>query len=142
MSMNPSRRRRAAAWLCTSSLGAAVLVGCGGGGSSGGAADAAPAGTASDNTAAALAAAAVNSTPITTCDNAGIGSAHLTSDLPTLPTTNPANDSSATITSVSTGTTSTGVPYCLVKVLVPPAINIWVGLPTGGQWNGRLQSED
>jgi hypothetical protein len=33
------------------------------------------------------------------------------------------------------------VPYCLVKVLVPPAINIWVGLPTGGNWNGRLQSE-
>jgi hypothetical protein len=62
------------------------------------------------------------------------------SDLPTLPTTNPPNSSAATITSVSTGTTG-GVSYCLVKVLVPPAINIWVGLPTGGAWNGRLQSE-
>ena len=139
MSMNSSRRRRAAAWLCTSSLGAAVLVGCGGGGSSGGSADVAPTGSASNNSAAALA-APVNSAPITTCDNAGIGSANLISDLPTLPTTNPPNDTSVTVTSVSTGTTN-NVPYCLVKLLVKPAINIWVGLPTGGQWNGRLQSE-
>jgi len=141
MSKNSSRRRRAAALLCTSSLGAAVLVGCGGGGSSPGPADVAPtASTGSSGTAAALA-APVNSTPVTTCDAAGIGATHLISDLPTLPTTNPPNDSSATITSVSTATTAAGVPYCLVKVLVPPAINIWVGLPTGGQWNGRLQSE-
>ena len=41
---------------------------------------------------------------------------------------------------VSTGTTG-GIPYCLVKLLVKPAINIWVGLPMGGNWNGRLQSE-
>jgi hypothetical protein len=27
-----------------------------------------------------------------------------------------------------------------VKVLVPQAINIWVGLPMAGKWNGRLQS--
>ena len=78
--------------------------------------------------------------PITTCDNAGIGSAVLVSDLPTLPTTSPPNDTSVTITSVSTGTTG-GVPYCLVKLSVKPAINIWVGLPTDGRWNGRLQSE-
>src|SRR5205823_8507044 len=32
------------------------------------------------------------------------------------------------------------VPYCLVKVLVPTAINIWVGLPMDNRWNGRLQS--
>ena len=30
------------------------------------------------------------------------------------------------------------VPYCLIKVLVPSAINIWVGLPDS--WNGRWQS--
>ena len=82
----------------------------------------------------------MNSNPILTCDTAGIGSVPLVSDLPTLPSTNPPNSSAATITSVSTGTTG-GVSYCLVKVLVPPAINIWVGLPTGGAWNGRLQSE-
>jgi hypothetical protein len=78
--------------------------------------------------------------PITTCDNAGIGSATLVSDLPTLPTTNPPNDTSVTITQVSTGTTG-GVSYCLVRLQVKPAINIWVGLPMGGRWNGRLQSE-
>ena len=77
---------------------------------------------------------------ITTCDTAGIGQAHLVSDLPTAPSTNPPNDTSVTITSVSTGTTG-GIPYCLVKLLVKPAINIWVGLPMGGNWNGRLQSE-
>ena len=78
--------------------------------------------------------------PITTCDMAGIGQAQLVSDLPTNPNTNPPNDASVTITSVTTGTTG-GIPYCLVKLLVKPAINIWVGLPTGNNWNGRLQSE-
>jgi hypothetical protein len=142
MSTNPFRPRPAAAMLLASSLGAALLAGCGGGGSSGTAPEATPAGGTSSGSAGALA-APVNSAPITTCDMAGIGSAHLTSDIPTLPTTTPPNDSSATITSVSTGTTAApaSAPYCLVKVLIPPAINIWVGLPTGGQWNGRLQSE-
>jgi hypothetical protein len=78
--------------------------------------------------------------PITTCDTNGIGQAQLVSDLPTFAFTNPPNDTSVTITSVSTGTTG-GVGYCLVKLLVKPSINIWVGLPTGGKWNGRLQSE-
>jgi hypothetical protein len=32
------------------------------------------------------------------------------------------------------------VPYCLVKVRVPQAINIWVGLPLDAAWNGRWQS--
>jgi pimeloyl-ACP methyl ester carboxylesterase len=32
------------------------------------------------------------------------------------------------------------VPYCLVKVVVPAAINIWVGLPMPDAWNGRWQS--
>jgi len=135
-----SRRRPMRAGLGAASLCAtAALVACGGGGGGSSASDAAPTATPDDPGRAF--AAAVNSTPLLTCDAAGIGGVHLTSDIATLPTTNPPNDASATITSVSTGTTSNGVAYCLVKVLVPPAINIWVGLPTGGAWNGRLQSE-
>lgn len=71
--------------------------------------------------------------PITTCDNAGIGSVMLTADGPPV-----------SILDVSTGTAGSGataVPYCLVKVRVPTAINIWVGLPMAGKWNGRLQSQ-
>jgi hypothetical protein len=71
--------------------------------------------------------------PVMTCDSnpGGIGTVTLTADV-----------SGVTITGVSTGTTTLGVGYCLVKVLVPQAINIWVGLPMGGTgWNERLQSE-
>ncbi|HKX31141.1 MAG TPA: tannase/feruloyl esterase family alpha/beta hydrolase [Blastocatellia bacterium] len=71
--------------------------------------------------------------PVTTCDAAGIGSTLLRADGPPV-----------SILEVSTGTAGTGesaTPYCLVKVLVPQAINIWVGLPMGGKWNGRLQSQ-
>ena len=132
--------RRRAGMLCVSTLSAAALVACGGGGSSG-AADVAVSSADADANRSAAQAAPVNATPVLSCDAAGVGNVTLVSDLPTLPTTNPPNSSAATITSVSTGTTAAGVPYCLVKVLVPPAINIWVGLPTGGQWNGRLQSE-
>ena len=32
------------------------------------------------------------------------------------------------------------VEYCLVKVLVQPAINIWVGLPSDGGFNGRFMA--
>ena len=32
------------------------------------------------------------------------------------------------------------VEYCLVKVLVEPAINIWVGLPSDGSYNGRFMA--
>ncbi len=70
--------------------------------------------------------------PVTTCDAAGIGSVTLKADVP-----------GVTIDEVSTGTTGNdpgAVPYCLVKVTVPQAIHIWVGLPTGGTWNGRWQS--
>jgi hypothetical protein len=66
--------------------------------------------------------------PTTTCDAAGIGSAKLAADGPPV-----------SILSVSRET-SGSVPYCLVKVLVPQAINIWVGLPLDGAWNGRWQS--
>ncbi len=77
----------------------------------------------------ALGASAVQAqVPITTCDAAGIGSTHLVADGP-----------SVSILSAGTATTS-GVNYCLVKVLVPQAINIWVGLPMDGKWNGRWQS--
>jgi Tannase and feruloyl esterase len=71
-------------------------------------------------------------TPVTTCDSAGIGSVHLTADGPPV-----------TIESVSAATAGSGataVPYCLVKVLVPQAIHIWVGLPMDAKWNGRWQS--
>ena len=140
MSMNASRRRKASGRLCVVSLlGAAALGGCGGGGSSEGDAGVVSSGGGTTGP-MALASVATQSTPIISCDEAGIGSIKLLSDLPTLSSTTPPDDSSATITSVSTGTTG-GVPYCLVKVRVPPAINLWVGLPMDGSWNGRLQSE-
>ncbi len=66
--------------------------------------------------------------PATTCDSRGIGSARLTADGPT-----------PQIISVSEGTEG-AVSYCLVKVRVPRAINIWVGLPMNGAWNGRWES--
>ena len=69
--------------------------------------------------------------PVTTCDAAGIGAVLLKTDDPRPVTPG--------ILSVSTGTEGS-VSYCLVKVLVPQAINIWVGLPMNGSWNGRWQS--
>ena len=66
--------------------------------------------------------------PITTCDSAGIGAAKLVGDGPAV-----------SISSVATASAGS-VPYCLVKVVVPQAINIWVGLPMEGVWNGRWQS--
>jgi len=70
------------------------------------------------------AAPAMAQSQITTCDNEGIGSVTL---------------SEGTIEDVSTQSTG-NVPYCLVKVLVPQAIHIWVGLPMDGTWIGRWQS--
>jgi hypothetical protein len=75
---------------------------------------------------------AFGQTQTTTCDAAGIGSVTLVADGPAV-----------TIESVSNATAGTGasaVPYCLVKVLVPQAIHIWVGLPMNGLWNGRWRS--
>ena len=54
-------------------------------------------------------------TEITTCDAAGIGATELKADGPPV-----------SILSVETATAGS-VSYCLVKVLVPQAINIWVG---------------
>jgi hypothetical protein len=79
-----------------------------------------------------IAATAHALSPVTTCDTAGIGSVTLVADGPPV-----------TIQSVSAGTAGSGataVPYCLVQVLIPQAIHIWVGLPMGGKWNGRWQS--
>jgi pimeloyl-ACP methyl ester carboxylesterase len=67
-------------------------------------------------------------TPLKGCDATGIGTVTLTAD-----------GVQPSITSVSTGKAG-NVDYCLVKVLVPKAINIWVGLPMGDAWNGRWQS--
>ena len=82
--------------------------------------------------ASAMAVNANAQSPVTTCDAAGIGSVTLVADGPPV-----------TIESVSAETAGSGasaVPYCLVKVLVPQAIHIWVGLPMDGKWNGRWQS--
>lgn len=70
-------------------------------------------------------------TPATTCDAAGIGAVKLKADKP--PRILEAAPAVA-------GKDAASVPYCLVKVLVPDAINIWVALPMEGRWNGKLQS--
>ena len=98
------------------------LSGCGGSGTS-----------IDQNAVAALAAVPDNLSidPTGTCSIAGIGATALTAD------------ATVTILDAATGTTGTGPTdkeYCLVKVLVDPAVNIWVAMPTSG-WNGRFRSE-
>ena len=67
--------------------------------------------------------------PVMGCDmEDGIGSVVLEADVPGVEILD------------ATEEIADGVPYCLVKVLVPEAINIWVGLPMDGMWNERLQS--
>ena len=67
----------------------------------------------------------------TTCDEAGIGAVTLTADAPvTILSATPAMATSGAIS----------VPYCLVKVRIPTAINIWFGLPMDGTFNGRFQA--
>jgi hypothetical protein len=67
--------------------------------------------------------------PVIPCTPAGIGAVSLVGD-----------GAPVTILSAEPMTTAApaSVPYCLVKVLIPRAINIWVGLPD--RWNGRWQS--
>ena len=67
-------------------------------------------------------------TPVLPCNESGIGTVVLD-----------AEGSPATIVEVTEENTGT-VPFCLVKIRIPEAINIWVGLPMEGQWNGRWQS--
>ena len=60
----------------------------------------------------------------TSCTATGIGSVRLVADGPPV-----------TIESVEAAVAGSGadaIPYCLVKVLVPTAIHIWVGLPMDG----------
>ncbi len=64
-------------------------------------------------------------------DAAAIGAVKLTADAP------------VKVLGVSRETAkgaSGEVPFCLVKLQVPEAVNIWVGLPLEGRWNGRWQS--
>lgn len=51
-------------------------------------------------------------------------------------------DKPVTVLEVSTGATTGAsiVPYCLVKLKVDPAVNIWVTMPMTA-WNGRLRAE-
>src|SRR4051812_10856008 len=64
--------------------------------------------------------------PVMPCTAAGIGAVTLVGD-----------GAPVTILSAEPATTAApaSVPYCLVKVQIPRAINIWVGLPAS--WNGR-----
>lgn len=76
--------------------------------------------------------------PAIPCTPEGIGSTALTTDDP------PEKNFKATILEVSTGTIPDAPvtsEYCLVKVKVDPAINIWVAMPSDGTWNGRFRSE-
>jgi hypothetical protein len=66
--------------------------------------------------------------PAVSCDATGIGAVALTADGV------PPQILSAAVA------VEGELMYCLVKVLVPQAINIWVGLPMNGAWNGRWQS--
>lgn len=115
--------------LLISIAGAVVaLGGCGGGGGSSSSDNGA-----NPNAVATLAAVADNLSinPTGTCSMAGIGATTLTAD------------DTVTILDAATGTTGTGPtdkPYCLVKVKVAQAINIWVAMPTSA-WNGRFRSE-
>jgi hypothetical protein len=52
--------------------------------------------------------------------------------------------SAATVLSAENATVRSAgrvVAYCLVKVLVAPAINIWVGLPSDGSYNNRFMAQ-
>ena len=69
--------------------------------------------------------------PVMSCDASGIGSVKLKADK--------APKILEAVAAIA-GKDATAVPYCLVKVLVPDAVNIWVTLPMDGKWNGKLQS--
>ena len=69
--------------------------------------------------------------PTTACSMAGIGATRLSADAP------------VTILDVSEGNTGSGPRdrgYCLVKLKVDAAVNIWVALPSS-DWNGRFRAE-
>src|SRR4051812_475017 len=62
------------------------------------------------------------------CSMTGVGAAVLSTDAPT------------TILDAAPGKIGS-VSYCLVKVVVAQAVNIWVTLPMGGAWDGDLRSQ-
>jgi len=66
--------------------------------------------------------------PVMACSTAAFASVTVVADAP------------VTILSADPATTPApaSMPYCLVKVRIPTAVNIWVGLPNS--WNGRWQS--
>lgn len=68
--------------------------------------------------------------PVAACTMAGIGSVAYQAD------------AAVTVLDVTTGTTTGSItrPYCLVKLKVDPAVNIWVTLPST-DWNGRFRAE-
>lgn len=105
--------------MAVSGLAAAALAGCGG--------------ASSDTEIAALPAVrdniAIN--PTAACTMQGIGATKLTADAPA---------SILEVITGTTGTTATDKPYCLVKVKVDQAVNIWVSMPTAA-WNGRFRAE-
>ena len=70
----------------------------------------------------------VSISEIKACSMTGVGAAVLSTDAPT------------TILDAVPGTIGS-VSYCLVKVVVAQAVNIWVTLPMGGAWNGDLRSQ-
>ncbi|MCJ0762156.1 tannase/feruloyl esterase family alpha/beta hydrolase [Variovorax terrae] len=113
---------------------AAILAGCGGGGdslnaTSGGSGGGTTPPPVDSNAIASLPAVPDNLAiaPKLDCTMAGIGATQISADAP------------ASILSVSTGTAS-GTAYCLVKLKVDPAVNIWVTLPSSN-WNGRFRAE-
>lgn len=114
--------------LLTSIAGAVLtLSGCGNSGSTTSSSDSNPNAVATLSTVADN--LSINPTPA--CSMTGIGATKLTAD------------AAVTILDAATGTTGSGArdkPYCLVKVKVDTAINIWVAMPTSG-WNGRFRSE-
>jgi hypothetical protein len=104
-------------------LAVSGLAGCGGGGDSG---------TPPSLPSLPAVNQEVSLAPVKDCSMAGIGATALSAD------------ATVTILDVSAGTTgsaSNDKPYCLVKVKVDPQVNIWVALPTGPHWNGRLRAE-
>lgn len=111
----------------TGVLAAVLLAACGGGGDAPAPAPEAPAAPTLPEVADNLAI-----DPAGACTMQGIGAVAYTAD------------AQVTVLEVTTGATTGSPtrdkPYCLVKLKVDPAVNIWVTMPTGA-WNGRLRAE-
>lgn len=127
--MNSPQRSIAARKRLAMLLAAAVLAGCGGGG--GGSDGSAPAPAPAPATSQLPAVPDnLSMNPTAACNMQGIGATQFTAD------------ANVTVLDVSSGATTGGtpVPYCLVKLKVDPAVNIWVTMPATN-WNGRFRAE-